>query len=102
MKTTESDVAALRQHADEATQLLKTMGNPIRLMILCTLAQREFAVSELNERLQLSQSTLSQHLAILRNMGLVQTRRNAQTIFYSLHSAKVKSIMECLYNIYCR
>ena len=91
----------LREHAETASRLLKTIGNPNRLMILCTLVQGESAVSELNERITMSQSNLSQHLSILRREGLVQTRRDAQTIFYSLQSDEVRSLMECLNEIYC-
>ena len=78
------------------------MGNPIRLMILCVLVEGEFSVGQLNDRIDLSQSTLSQHLAILRRSGAVQTRRDAQTIYYSLRDARVRALMECLYGIYCR
>ncbi|WP_197493022.1 ArsR/SmtB family transcription factor [Woeseia oceani] len=102
MKKKRLDGAALRQHADEASRLLKTIGNPIRLMILCTLVEGEYAVGELNERIAQSQSTLSQHLAILRREGIVQTRREAQTIYYSLNSTEVRSLMEWLYKTYCR
>ncbi len=74
----------LRNNADAASSLLKTMGNPHRLMILCHLAHGERSVGELERELELSQSALSQHLARLRKQGLVQTRRKAQMIFYSL------------------
>lgn len=92
----------LQKHAEAASQLLKTIGNPSRLMVLCTLVQGEFAVGELNDRLAMSQSNLSQHLAILRRERLVQTRREAQTIFYSLQSNEVRSLIECLHEIYCK
>ena len=95
------NASELREHAEAASSLLKTIGNPVRLMILCTLLQGEFTVGELNERIELSQSSLSQHLAVLRREGLVRTRRDAQTIFYSLESDEVKSVMACLHKIYC-
>ena len=91
----------LREHADAASRLLKTIGNPHRLMILCTLVQGEFAVGELNDRIAMSQSNLSQHLAVLRRERLVHTRRESQTIFYSLQSDEVRTLMECLHEIYC-
>ena len=91
----------LRDHAESASSLLKTIGNPVRLMILCTLAKGEFTVGELNERINMSQSSLSQHLAVLRREGLVRTRRESQTIFYSLESVEVQSVMACLHKIYC-
>lgn len=97
----EIDSATLRQNAEAASQLLKTIANPHRLMILCTLLDGELSVGELNDRIAISQSTLSQHLAILRNSGHVTTRREAQTIFYSLHSREVALLMDCLYRIYC-
>lgn len=95
------DGSELRDHAEAASRLLKTIGNPVRLMILCTLVHGEFAVGELNERMDVSQSTVSQHLAILRHEGIVRTRRKAQTIYYSLESDDVRSVMTCLYKVYC-
>ncbi len=91
----------LKAHAQEAAQLLKALANENRLMILCSLVQQELNVSQLNERLTLSQSALSQHLAWLRREGLVQTRRDAQTIFYSLQGSKAKQVIEVLQSIYC-
>ena len=101
MAKNQIDAEALQQHAQQASQLMKAIGNPVRLMILCTLVQGEFSVGELNSRLTQSQSALSQHLAILRREGLVQTRREAQTIFYSIKSDEVRALMECLHGIYC-
>jgi ArsR family transcriptional regulator, virulence genes transcriptional regulator len=101
MAKKEMDGAALQRHAEEASQLLKAIGNPVRLMILCTLAQGEHAVGEIHDQIDLSQSALSQHLAVLRREELVKTRREAQTIFYSLRSDEVRAIMQCLQKIYC-
>ncbi|MEY8247055.1 MAG: metalloregulator ArsR/SmtB family transcription factor [Bermanella sp.] len=91
----------LKAHAQDAAQLLKALANENRLMILCSLVQQELNVSQLNERLTLSQSALSQHLAWLRRAGLVQTRREAQTIFYSLRGSKAKQVISVLQSIYC-
>lgn len=91
----------MKAHACEASQLLKALANENRLMILCSLAQGELNVSELNDRLELSQSALSQHLAWLRREELVNTRRDAQTIYYSLHGTKAKEVIEVLQSIYC-
>ena len=79
----------------------KLMANPHRLMILCHLLDTELSVSELNRHLPLSQSALSQHLAVLRNAGLVQTRREQQTIFYSLASKEVRALMATLHEQFC-
>ena len=77
------------------------MGSPHRLMILCTLLDGEHSVGQLVELLDLPQSIVSQQLAVLRQESLVQTRREAQTIFYSLDSGEVQQVTECLHRIYC-
>lgn len=91
----------LKKHALEAAQLLKALANENRLMVLCSLAEQELNVSQLNERLELSQSALSQHLAWLRREGLVQTRRDAQTIYYSLQGTKAEQVIKTLQSIFC-
>lgn len=77
------------------------MSNESRLLILCNLAEGEKSVGELQELVELSQSALSQHLAVLRRDGLVTTRRSAQSIFYSLASEPAKAIMATLYAYFC-
>lgn len=96
-----TDAEEMRAHATDAAQLLKAMANERRLMILCMLAGGEQAVGDINARLELSQSALSQHLAVLREEGLVQTRRSAQTIYYSLSPGPVQEIIGVLHRIYC-
>ena len=91
----------LRHNAQQATNLLKALANENRLMILCYLDGRELSVSELNSCLDLSQSALSQHLAVLRRDGLVKTRRESQTIYYSLNGEESKRIISTLHDIYC-
>lgn len=91
----------MRSHAGDAAQLLKALANEKRLMILCLLAEGERSVGELNTQLDLSQSALSQHLALLREDGLVTTRREAQTIFYGLGQGPAQRIIETLHGIYC-
>ena len=97
----EVDIAELKENAKNATALLKTMANEWRLLILCQLAEGEKSVGELENLIGLSQSALSQHLAILRREDLVQTRRSAQSIYYSLASNEAESVMMTLYNLYC-
>lgn len=92
----------MAQHAETAAGFLKLMANPHRLMILCHLLDTELSVSELNNHLPLSQSALSQHLAVLRNSGLVKTRREQQAIYYSLASKEVRALMGTLYEEFCR
>ena len=94
-------VADLQKSADRATSLLKAMSNSSRLLILCQLAEGEKSVGELERLVGLSQSGLSQHLALLRRKGIVATRREAQSIFYSLASKEAKAIMATLYEAFC-
>ncbi len=91
----------MRAHAGEAAELLKALGNEQRLHILCNLLDGPSSVGELNQRLELSQSALSQHLALLRKLGLVATRREAQTIYYSLPEGPVVRVLALLQDIYC-
>ena len=95
------DLAAMQEHAGEAARLLKALANERRLQILCLLAGGERTVGEINTMLDLSQSALSQHLAVLREEGLVRTRREAQMIHYSLTPGPAAQVMETLYGIYC-
>ena len=87
--------------AGEAASLLKAMSNPHRLMILCRLGASEASVGELQADSGLSQSALSQHLAVLRQRSLVETRRDAQTIYYSLSDPDVRDVIATLMKIYC-
>jgi len=96
-----AQVAALKAHAVRATALLKAMSNPARLMVLCQLAEGEKSVGELEGAVDLSQSGLSQHLALLRREYIVVTRRAGQTIFYSLASEEAAAVMRTLYAIFC-
>ncbi len=91
----------MRKHAGDAARLMKALGNESRLMIVCSLAEREMSVSELNDGISLSQSALSQQLARLREEGLVRTRREAQTIYYSLCPGPAERVIHLLHDIYC-
>ena len=95
------DPSAMQAHAGDAARLLKALANENRLQVLCLLAGGECSVGEINELLDLSQSALSQHLAVLREENLVQTRREAQTIHYSLTPGPAAAVMETLHGIYC-
>ncbi len=95
------DAETMRAHAADAARLLKVLGNEQRLMVLCLLVEGERSVGELNARLDLSQSALSQHLAVLRADDLVTTRRDAQSIYYSLSDGPAQRIIATLHGIYC-
>lgn len=91
----------MHESAEKACVLLKAMANESRLMILCQLARGEMSVSELQDFIGLSQSALSQHLAILRERQLVTTRRDGQQIYYSLASGEAAAVIRTLYQQYC-
>ena len=91
----------MRAHAADASRLLKALANEKRLMLMCLLAEGERSVGELNARLDLSQSALSQHLAILRDDGLVTSRREAQSIYYRLAQGPAQRVIDTLHGIYC-
>ena len=95
------NVDRLPEHAVRAATVLKALGNDRRLMILCALADGERTVGDLEARVGLGQSALSQHLARLRRDGLVETRRAAQHIHYRLSGDEVMAIIETLARLYC-
>lgn len=95
------DPESMRVHAAEASRLLKALANEKRLMLLCLLVEGERSVGDLNARIDLSQPALSQHLAVLREDGLVSTRREAQTIYYALAPGPAGRIIATLHDIYC-
>lgn len=89
-------------NAQKACALLKSMANESRLMILCQLAEKEMSVGELLKSIPLSQSALSQHLSMLRRENIVSTRREAQSIKYSLASDEARVLIDALYELYCK
>lgn len=98
-----SEINGLKRQAKMVTRLLKAIANPNRLMILCSLMEKErLSVGELNTSLPLSQSALSQHLAILRRDGLVRTEREAQSIHYLIADEKIAVLVATLYHLYCK
>ncbi len=95
-------LGAMQERAEEAAQLLKTLANAQRLRVLCLLVGREMSVSQINDELSdLSQSALSQHLARLRDEGMVSTRRESQAIWYRLVEGPAQDVIATLYGIYC-
>lgn len=97
-----ADLAIFEKKVGDAARLLKLVANEKRLLILCRLiGEEEMPVGALADAVGLSQSALSQHLARMRDDGLVGTRRDAQTIFYSLADPKVARLLQLLKDIYC-
>lgn len=97
----EFDVSAMRKHSGAAARLMRSLANRQRLLVLCALTEGELSVSELNRRVTLSQSALSQHLAVLRKEQLVSTRRDAQTIYYSLADGPAVRVLQLLHDEFC-
>lgn len=95
------DIETMRENAGKASTLLGAMANEKRLMILCQLFDGEKAVGELAELLDVRSSTVSQHLALLRKDGFVTSRRDGQTLYYSLAGGEVRPVIETLYSLYC-
>lgn len=100
-RTTAQAAREMAAQADAAAELLKALANPQRLRILCLLHEGERSVGEINHLVELSQSALSQHLAVLRQKALVRTRREAQTVYYALASGPAEAIIHTLHGIYC-
>lgn len=98
---TRIDPAALREAAGAAVATLKVLANEDRLLLLCQLSQGEMCVSDLEATLGIRQPTLSQQLGVLRNEGVVETRREGKQIFYSVADKNLLKVLELLYRLYC-
>lgn len=96
------DFSLLENEADDTCTVLRAMGNPHRLTILCRLSQGELSVRQLETVVGLGQSALSQHLARLRRDKLVTTRRDAQTIYYALDGHQVQGLLQAISSVMCR
>jgi len=88
--------------ADKACALMKVLANRDRMMVLCEISQHERCVSELEEKLEIYQPTLSQQLTVLRKEKLVKTRREGKQIYYSLESSQALAVIEVLYQQFCK
>lgn len=95
------DPALMASAAEEAGELLKALANRHRLLILCQLVDGERSVGDLAGRVGVRDSTVSQHLQLLRKDGLVRARREGQTIWYSVASEPARQVLQTLFNIYC-
>jgi DNA-binding transcriptional ArsR family regulator len=98
---TNNALGIMEAKAEEAARLLAALANAKRLMALCHLVEGEKSVGDLADRVGLAPSALSQHLARMRDLRLVETRRDGQTIYYRVASAEVAALLETLYRLYC-
>jgi ArsR family transcriptional regulator, virulence genes transcriptional regulator len=95
------NIEAMEAAADRASNLLKALANRHRLMIICQLVDAEQSVGDLAAFLGIRESTVSQHLALLRKDGLVETRRDGQTIWYRISSGPAREVVKTLYRVFC-
>jgi ArsR family transcriptional regulator len=95
------DLRQFEESASQAAKLLKALSNERRLMILCQLGDRELAVGQIQPLVGLSQSALSQHLAVLREQGVVATRRDGQAIYYRIADPAAVKVVATLAEIFC-
>lgn len=98
----EEEMDVLMKQAREASELLKALSHETRLLILCLLSEGERSVSQLEEIMKMPQAAVSQQLARLRMDGLVKTRRDGRMIYYSISDQEVSSVVETLYDLFCR
>ena len=101
MSASDNGLAQLKAKAPEAAELLRQLSNPSRLILLCHIATQERSVGELEQDLGIKQPGLSQQLAELRQAGLVKTRRQSRSIYYSLADERAKGILEMLWMTFC-
>ncbi len=95
------EIDLMRESASSVVNILKSLANTDRLLILCHLAKEELNVSQIEEKTQILQPTLSQQLMMLRKSDVVTTRRDGKQIFYSIKDEKLLIILNTLYQLYC-
>lgn len=97
-----STLAAMEKNAHDAEIMLKQMANARRLLILCNLTSGDKSVGELAETIGLSQSAISQHLAKMKGIGLIDSRKCGQMVYYHIASMEAQALLSTLYLIYCK
>ncbi|MFC6635424.1 ArsR/SmtB family transcription factor [Microbulbifer taiwanensis] len=100
-ETAEVSLDKMRASAGEAAQMLRSLGNRDRLLLLCLLSQAELNVGQLETRLDIRQPSLSQQLGVLRREGLVATRREGKHVYYRVADQRVLTMLRTLYQLYC-
>ncbi|WP_295801295.1 metalloregulator ArsR/SmtB family transcription factor [uncultured Microbulbifer sp.] len=99
--TSEISLDKMRDSASEASAMLRSLGNQDRLLLLCQLSQEELCVSDIEERLDIRQPSLSQQLGVLRREGLVTTRREGKRVYYRVADQRVLALLQTLFQLYC-
>ena len=96
-----SDLMAREEDIDRASRSLKAMSHPLRLKILCVLGNREVSVQDIVENVGTSQSNISQHLAILRDKGILKSRKDANRVYYKVGDDRTLKLIEMMQNVFC-
>lgn len=102
MSSSTIEMTEMRENVTEASDMLKVMAHPVRLMILCQLTQGEVGAGELQKTSLLSQSAFSQHLTVLRKHQMIKARKVSQQVFYSLADTRIETLIECFHDVFCR
>ncbi|MDX1802490.1 MAG: metalloregulator ArsR/SmtB family transcription factor [Alcanivorax sp.] len=97
-----ADLQLLHTNADAASQLLKALANPGRLLLLCQLTEGELSVSELEDATGISQPSLSQQLGVLRREGLITPRREGKQVHYRVADRRALAVLTTLYQLFCK
>lgn len=96
-----SELMAREEDIDQASRSLKAMSHPLRLKILCVLGNREVSVQDIVENVGTSQSNISQHLAILRDKGILKSRKDANRVFYKVGDERTLKLIEMMQHVFC-
>lgn len=96
------EIDEMKKNAEEVAELLRVMAHSERLMVLCQLTKSEMGAGQLQQSSSLSQSAFSQHLTVLRKHGIIQARKEAQQVFYSLADSRIAALIQSLQNVFCR
>ncbi len=96
-----SELMAREEDIDQASRSLKAMSHPLRLKILCVLGNKEVSVQDIVENVGTSQSNISQHLAILRDKGILKSRKDANRVFYKVGDERTLKLIEMMQHVFC-
>lgn len=101
MKREQPELLVLDEQVEQASQAMKAMSHPLRLKILCVLGEKEVSVQEIVERVGTSQSNISQHLAIMRDKGVLRTRKDANRVFYRVGDVRTLEVISLIREVFC-
>jgi ArsR family transcriptional regulator len=97
----ENQLIELDEHIEQASRALKAMSHPLRLKILCVLGDKEISVQDIVDNVGTSQSNISQHLAVLRDKGVLRTRKDANRVYYRVGDTRTLSLIRMMHDVFC-